>query len=428
MQQENFSRLKEFRQLKIEIRGSHDYLIVGIDVAKDKHNAFFGTAMGRVLYRRLIFDNDSEGFGRLMLQAEATTVQHSLKKVVYGLEPTANYHKPLGEYLIKNGCTVVLVGTEAVKKNRTLLDGRWDKHDTKDSANVADLIAQGKCLYYEYPSEELRDLRNLLSLQRKLKKMEHALRMRIRNHLVAQYFPELDKCCNWGAHEGLAIVKSCLNPKLISNLQYDEFLRKIQTRGRSLAQQKRLSHIWSNAYTSIGSKVVPSVDFEARMIVNLLGQVRMSITDTQEQIHVVCREQPEYECLLSIPGFGPDISAKVLGAIGDPWRFDTGAQVLKTVGMDLSASRSGKNSDGVTPSISKKGKSELRYALYQAALISSSRNKYFIEYFTNKLRGREKEKGIKTKMRVKLAAKMLVIAWTLMKKKEQFDPKYLNRE
>jgi len=28
-------------------------------------------------------------------------------------------------------------------------------------------------------------------------------------------------------------------------------------------------------------------------------------------------------------------------------------------------------------------------------------------------------------MRVKLAAKMLVIAWTLMKKRVQFDPAYL---
>jgi len=31
-------------------------------------------------------------------------------------------------------------------------------------------------------------------------------------------------------------------------------------------------------------------------------------------------------------------------------------------------------------------------------------------------------------MRVKLAAKLLVIAWTLMKKKECFDPKYLHQE
>jgi transposase len=90
-------------------------------------------------------------------------------------------------------------------------------------------------------------------------------------------------------------------------------------------------------------------------------------------------------------------------------------------GLDLSADRSGKRTE-VTPVISKKGKADLRYGLYEAALIASTRNKRFTTYFTNKLKGREREKGIGTKMRVKLAAKMLVIAWTLMKKKEMFDP------
>jgi transposase len=147
MERENCNRLAEFRQLRKDIRGSDEHLIVGIDVAKERHNAFFGTATGEALYRRLIFDNDKDGFERLLLQAEAMKVQHGLKKVVFGLEPTANYHKPLGEYLIKNGHAVVLVATEAVKKNRSLLDGRWDKNDKKDSANVADLISQGKCLF-----------------------------------------------------------------------------------------------------------------------------------------------------------------------------------------------------------------------------------------------------------------------------------------
>ena len=90
-------------------------------------------------------------------------------------------------------------------------------------------------------------------------------------------------------------------------------------------------------------------------------------------------------------------------------------------GLDLSADRSGKKQDSA-PVISKKGKADLRYGLYHAAVIASTRNARFIRYFADKLRGREKEKGITTKMRVKLAAKMLVIAWTLMKKKEAFDP------
>ena len=64
-------RLEKFRQIKKEIRGSKDYLIVGIDVAKEKHHAFFGTATGKTLLKRLIFDNSIEGFDKLRDQVEA---------------------------------------------------------------------------------------------------------------------------------------------------------------------------------------------------------------------------------------------------------------------------------------------------------------------------------------------------------------------
>ena len=145
------------------------------------------------------------------------------------------------------------------------------------------------------------------------------------------------------------------------------------------------------------------------------------IRETDRKITEVCRRFPEYPFLLSIPGFGPDASAKVIGALGNPHRFENHRQVLKMAGLDLSSDRSGKRT-ATTPVISKKGKADLRYGLYHAAVVASSKNPPFIKYFTDKLKGREREKGITTKMRVKLAAKMLVIAWTLMKKKEVFDP------
>ena len=419
-------RLEEFRRLREEVRGSQEYLIVGIDVAKDTHNAFLGTATGEALHRRLIFENSLEGFEKLLAQVEAMRVQRGLKRVVFGVEPTANYHKPLGEFLIKRNHTVVLVAPDAVKKNRSLLDGRWDKHDAKDCANVADLISQGKCLYYEHPCPELRELRNLLSFKRKLKKLEHGLRMRIRNHLVAQYFPEMDQFLNWGEHEGLAMVRWCLDPAVVSGLGMDEFLSRLGTPGKTLSQRRRLGAVWERASASIGCQVGPSVQFEAQMLVKLLKEVRQVLADTDDKVREIGLKFPEYSCLLSIPGFGPALSAMVLAALGNPWRFNNGAQLLKMVGLDLSASRSGKYSAQGTAAISKKGKSELRYALYQAALIASSRDRHFIVYFTNQLRGREKEKGIKTKKRVKLAAKMLIIAWTLMKREEFFDPRHLS--
>jgi transposase len=130
--------------------------------------------------------------------------------------------------------------------------------------------------------------------------------------------------------------------------------------------------------------------------------------------------------LLSIPGFGLDIASKVLTSICNPFRFNAGKQVIKMAGLDISASRSGSTSELAVPVISKKGKAYLRYALYQAAVVGTTYNKHFRIFFTNNLRGRERERGIKTKMRVKLAAKMLIIAWTLMKKRRPFDPSFLN--
>jgi len=428
MDELNRNRLEEFRQLRQEVRHSEEYLIVGIDIAKDQHHAFFGTATGKTLLRRLVFSNDHEGFRKLLDHAEALRVRHGLKKVVYGMEPTANYHKPLGEYLIILGRTVVLVSGVTVKRNRESLDGRWDKHDAKDSANVADLISQGKCLYYEHPSAELRGLRGLLSLKRRLKKQEHGYRVRIRNNLIAQYFPEMDRDYDRLGAEGLSIMRWCFPPSQMTVLDVDPFIERVTSRRIRIEKRRRLEGIWEKAGKSIGCDGVPGVEHEARVMVEGLKQIREMIKETEDKIQELCEQFSEYKYLLTIPGYGPDVSAKVLGAIGDPDRFQNGKQVLKLAGLDLSADRSGKDSAKAIPQISKRGKADLRYALYQAALIASTRNQDFMRYYTRKLQGREREKGIHTKMWVKLSAKMLLIAWTLMKRKEVFDPAYLNVE
>jgi len=425
MNEEDRTRLEEFRQLRREIRGSAEYLLVGIDVGKDKHHAFFGTATGKTLFKRLVFENNLEGFRKLLAQAEAMKVQGGLKKVIFGMEPTANYHKPLGEHLIRCGRQVVLVSGVAAHENRKTLDGRWDSNDSRDAANVADLLSQGKCLFYDFPVGALQDLRNLLSLKRRFKRVEHGYRVRIRNHLVAKYFPELDRYYKQSESVSLAIVRWCLDPSEIAGLEYKRFVEMVAPGKGGGSRENRLQTIWKMAVESVGCEAGPAVEFEAQVMVEGLKQIQKAIEDIEEKIHEACAQVPEYEFLLTIPGFGPDISSKVLGAIGNPFRFQNGKQVLKMAGLDLNAERSGKTSASAIPVISKKGKADLRYALYQAAMIASIKNNVFIAYYTNKLRGREREPGIKTKMRVKLAAKLLLIAWALMKKKEPFNPGYL---
>jgi transposase len=73
------SRYTDFCQFRSAIRSSDRHLIVGIDIAKDKHRAFFGTARGKTLWRRLIFTNDLIGYNRLIEQARVLLSQHQLE-------------------------------------------------------------------------------------------------------------------------------------------------------------------------------------------------------------------------------------------------------------------------------------------------------------------------------------------------------------
>ncbi len=425
MNNEEIIRLERFSQLKREIRGSNKHLIVGIDVAKEKHHAFMGTATGKSLVSKLVFDNTIGGFEKVLTRARKVSDKNKLTEMVFGIEPTGNYHKPLGEHLIRCHLDVVFVSGVAVKRNRELLNGRWDKHDTKCAANVADLISQGKCLYYESPSTGIIELRELLSLRQRLKKNEVSLKMRIRNGLIAKFFPELDQFCKTTENTVFSIVKWCLDPDHILSMEFNDFVNLVTSRKPSLSQQKRLEKIYDLAAYSIGCPMGKGAKYEAQLLISKLRTVRDEIDELEDVLKSLCSSFQEYESLMSIPGFGPHISSVVLARIGNPFRFNNRSQVIRLAGYDLQACRSGKTSDTAIPVISKKGNGTLRYALYQAAFVASSRNSYFKQYYINLLKGRERERGIKTKMRTKLAAKMLVVAWTLMKRKELFDPAHL---
>ncbi|RPI73114.1 MAG: IS110 family transposase [Desulfobacteraceae bacterium] len=419
------TRYQQFCQLNRNIRSSSDHLIVGIDVAKEKHHAFFGTATGKTILKRLIFENDKAGFDRLLSQTESLRVQNGFSRTVFGLEPTGNYHKSLAEWLLAQGQELVLVAGKAVRDNRELLDNRWDKHDAKDSANVADLISQGKCMFYETPDARICEIRSLLSLRRRLKKQEHSLRMRIRNGLLAKFFPEMDRYAGSCVEENLLIVERCLNPRKIAAMTFPDFVKQVTSTDRGTRQLARLRSIHDAAGCSVGLRMGQADEFEAKLLVEEYRGVRKRIAQLMEKIEALCDEFESYKLLQTIPGFGPYISALVLGAIGDPFRFNNFKQVKRMAGLDLCASRSGKTSDQAVPVISKRGDADLRYALYQAAVIATYHNKDFRALFNRVLTGRERERGIKTKMRVKLAEKMLTIAWTIMKKQEPFTPLYL---
>ncbi|MBW2118598.1 MAG: hypothetical protein JRH09_11860 [Deltaproteobacteria bacterium] len=51
MNEVDSTRLDQFRQIEKGIRGSRDYLIVGIDAAKHKNYAFYGIFYDRINHK-----------------------------------------------------------------------------------------------------------------------------------------------------------------------------------------------------------------------------------------------------------------------------------------------------------------------------------------------------------------------------------------
>ena len=174
--------------------------------------------------RRMVFENSREGFEKLFAQVEAIKVQGVLGREVFGSEPTANYHKPLADYLVRRLGQVVLVSVVAVKANQKSLDARCDKHDVKDAAIVAVLVSLSKCMFYEYPFPQLLSLLYLLLLKRLLRLEEHPYPVRIRNHLVSKYFPQFYLYYAQSESVSLAVLRCCLNPLYLSVLEFEEFL------------------------------------------------------------------------------------------------------------------------------------------------------------------------------------------------------------
>lgn len=75
--------------------------------------------------------------------------------------PRGPSHQAVAQFLEAQGMDVVLLSSSVADWNRRTQDGPRDKHDRKDTAHGADLLEQGKVLFYSQPTGPLAELRRL---------------------------------------------------------------------------------------------------------------------------------------------------------------------------------------------------------------------------------------------------------------------------
>jgi transposase len=333
--------------------------------------------------------NTTRGFTQLWARIQQAQRATGCREVVVGLEPTGTYHEAVAQFLEAQGAAVVLVSSAVAYWNRRTQDGTYDKNDRKDAANCADLLEQGKILFYSQPAGPLAELRRLVKVLRRARGELAACKARWRTTL----------------RPALGPMAEPLPQRLWAELPTGLQAWTPAAPGRPALPKGRLPLGLAIACADLGAQVTA---VQAR-----IAAIERALTPLAERL-------PAYALLRTIPGVGPTVAALLLAEIGDVAWFTQFSQLRKLAGLDIIRVPSGQHTGQWR--ISKCGRSLLRWALYHAAmgLARTAAGRARLVAGKAKRRG-DRYAGFKAI--TELAAKQLRVVWGVWRSGIPYDPR-----
>lgn len=256
-------------------------------------------------------------------------------------------------------------------KNRLIADATV-KTDRLDAKRLAHLLRVGMLAESYVPTDEIRDLRDLVRTRKALVEAQTAEKNRVR-----------------------AVLKR-------TNNTYRSEL--FGPTGREFLAELSLSPI---------DRTI--IDVHLAVIDELSTQIAV----LEEQIERRVLESPAAQLLLTIPGVGQTTAAMVVAELGDIARFNTDTEVVSYAGLDPVVHQSGETE--IHGSISKQGPGALRWALVQSARVAVRCSEYFGNFYTRLKRRKNDKIAI-----VATARKLLVSMFHMLKRNEPYDPPGVN--
>ena len=386
---DNASRVKRFREVKATLRTNRQRLLVGLDVAQAEHLVQVRHAHTRIVVPTLTIPNSTRGFTHLWARIQQALRATGCREVVCGLEPTGTYHQAVAAFLEAQGATVVLISSSVAYWNRRTQDGTWDKHDRKDAANCAELLEQGKVLFYSQPEGPLAELRPLVKCLRRARTELAACKARWRTTLRPALGPMGEPLPNRLRAELPAVLQAW----------------EVAAPGRPAQPKGRLPLGLATACADLGAQVTA---VQAR-----IAAIEAALTPLAERL-------PAYPLLRTIPGIGPTVGAILLAEIGDIAWFTQFSQLRKLAGLDIVRVQSGQFAGQAR--ISKCGRGLLRWALYHAAMgmARTAAGRARLAALKAKRQG-DRYAGFKAI--VELAAKVLRVVWGVWRSGTPYDPR-----
>ena len=383
--------------------------LVGIDVAKDKHDCFICDSEGNVIKDVFTFSNDREGFNLLL-----SFMPTSSENVKVGLEATGHYSLNLINFLIDNGYSPVVFNPLQINLFRKAHTLRKTKTDKIDAKLIALMLSSSDAKPHLDLSYHVTELKSLTRYRSRLKDQLARLKISLAR-IIEIVFPELEDCVySINQKSTMALLYEFPSKELIANAHLTRLTNLLKDNSKGRYSKDKALEIRNVASNSIGTSSDAS-SFELVQTIDMINFYSSKIDELDAKIKDIMIELNSP--ILSIPGISYNLGSIILAEIVDINRFDTPAQLQAFAGLDPATHQSGKFiATGV--SMVKRGSPYLRWAILNASRLIAMRDPYFKDYYQRK----RKEGKHHFVALTHVAKKLIRVIFKLLKTNTQFVP------
>jgi transposase len=341
-------------------------LVVGIDIAKEKHAAhavnFRGIAVSR---RAIIFSNSQSGFESLLDQLRQLQTAHGLRDVLVGMESTGHYWFNLAHWLQDHGVDVVMVNPMTTKRNKENRDNSPSKSDAKDALVIADVVSRGYYTAYHRSEVHFHRLRVLVTNRERWVVESQRIQTRMRRWLDIR-FPEFTSVfSDIVTPRALATLRRFPAPQDVRALSAAAIVAAWQesmARGGGARGHRAAEALKEAAARSIGDVVGIDEDkWELQHLLDSYAHARRVVAEADARLGPLLANIPGADLLRSV-GITQAATAAILAFGGDLRRLTHGDQLLRKAGLNLAERTSGKYKGHIK--LSKRGNALLRKHLF----------------------------------------------------------------
>lgn len=338
-------------------------ILVGIDVAKDKHDCFIRTSEGEVLFKSFTIANTKDGFNELY--EKILTVTKDFSKLKVGLEATGHYSYNILGYLLDKGLIPFVINplhTNLYRKSHSLRKTKTDKVDSQTIASIlmsdVDLKPYSNILYQ---NEELKSLtRYRFDKVKQRAKLKTSI-----SRLVTILFPELEKLVPTLHMKSVyALLYEFPSAETIAKAHLTKLTNLLYASSKGHYAKETAILIRETASNSIGSHM-SAKSLELKHTVKLIEELTSEIKEVEQEIKSIMDKINSP--ILTIPGIGYSMGAQIVAEIGDFKNFDSPDKILAFAGVSPSTYQSGKLYSS-NAKMEKRGSRYLRFALFNAAV------------------------------------------------------------